>query len=141
MSATIAKKTLPYRISANNMHVSLEGRLSSDLAAELGGLMATHHEECATFFIDVRRMEDADPDAAENLKNVMRHSPVSPSRIAYKGQRGFALAVNGNKVLVPSPHRHRHEPGHVCKGNCPDCRCGHGKARAASRKAGNSKAQ
>ena len=114
--------------------MTLEGRLSSDLAAELGGLVATHERDCATFFIDVRRMEDADPEAAERLKTALRHSAVSPSRIAYKGQRGFALAVNGNKVLVPSPHHH-HEPGHVCKGNCPNCRCGHNKARAASRKA------
>lgn len=134
MSATIQSGKLPYRISANNMHVTLEGRLSSDLAAELGGLVATHERDCATFFIDVRRMEDADPEAAERLKTALRHSAVSPSRIAYKGQRGFALAVNGNKVLVPSPHHH-HESGHVCKGNCPNCRCGHNKARAASRKA------
>ena len=41
MSATIHSGKLPYRISANNMHVTLEGRLSSDLAAELGGLVAT----------------------------------------------------------------------------------------------------
>ncbi len=133
MSATIRSGQLPYRISANNMHVTLEGRLSPDLAAELGGLVATHEGKCATFFIDVRRMEDAEPGAAESLKNVMRQSPVPPHRIAYKGQRGFDLAVNGNKVLIPSPHRHR-EPGHVCKGNCPNCRCRQNKARAASRR-------
>ena len=72
MSATIQSGKLPYRISANNMHVTLEGRLSSDLAAELGGLVATHERDCATFFIDVRRMEDADPEAAERLKTALR---------------------------------------------------------------------
>ncbi|MCI7569202.1 hypothetical protein [Desulfovibrio sp.] len=133
MNTTVSDAKLPYRISANNMHVTLEGRLSPDLAAELGGLVATHERECATFFIDVRRMEETDPDTAERLKNVMRRSPVPPHRIAYKGSRGFDLAVNGNKVLVPAPRRH-HEPGHVCKGDCPGCRCKHGRARAASRK-------
>ena len=134
MSAPVPTGKLPYRISARNMHVTLEGTLSPDLAAELGGLVATHARDCATFFIDVRRMDHADPDAAEHLKTALRHGPVAPQRIAYKGRHGFDLADNGNRVLVPSPS-HRHEPGHVCKGNCPDCRCRHGKARAASRKA------
>ena len=139
MSASRHDGKPPYRISANNMHVTLEGRLSPDMAAALGGLVATHERECGTFFIDVRGMEEAEPDAAESLKNVMQRSPVSPDRIAYKGRRGFDLAVNGNKVLVPSPRRH--EPGHVCKGNCPNCRCRQNKARAASRGTGGPKAQ
>lgn len=57
---------------------------------------------------------------------------TSRNKLFSRGNSGFALAVSGNKVLLVPEKK---PEGHVCRGNCAHCRCGHKKARSESKTA------
>ena len=95
-------------------------------------LLQRYYQSCKRIFIDVREVEQPNPVAAAALKAAFLHADYEPQQIVFKGNSGFALAVSGNKVLLVPEKK---PEGHVCRGNCAHCRCGHKKARSESKTA------
>lgn len=128
MTPGISASSLNLRESANNLHISINDTFALPQAQAIVDLLRSRHTCCNRFFIDVRQVTRLEEDAVTALRSALPASPVSMQRIAFKGRQGFNLAVNGNKVLIV-PENAKHE----CRGNCPNCTCGHKKARARSR--------
>ena len=120
--------TLNCRESAHNLHISVGQTLDMPQAEGIMHLLRTRKDSCKHFFIDVRQVTRLDHEAAARLRASLPLSPVGMQRIAFKGKLGFDLAVGGNKVLIVPENAK-----HVCRGTCPDCKCGHKKARARAR--------
>lgn len=130
MKAYTPSVTLTCRESAHNLHINVGQTLGMAQAEGIVQLLASRKDSCKKFFIDVRQVTQLDHEAAGSLRAALPHSPVGMQRIAFKGRLGFDLAVGGNKVLI-MPENAKH----VCRGTCPDCKCGHKKARARARNA------
>lgn len=127
---TFAATALACRESAHNLHIDVGRTLGKAQAEDILHLLTSRGDACKHFFIDVRRVTHLDHEAAAGLRAALPQSRVSMQRIAFKGKLGFDLAVDGNKVLI-MPENARH----VCRGTCPDCKCGHKKSRARMRNA------
>ncbi|WP_297262732.1 squalene cyclase [uncultured Desulfovibrio sp.] len=130
MNTYAAPDALTCRESAHNLHINVGQTLGMAQAEGIMQLLASRKDSCKKFFIDVRQVTSLDREAAGSLRAALPQSPVGMQRIAFKGRLGFDLAVGGNKVLIVPDNAK-----HVCRGTCPDCKCGHKKARARARNA------
>lgn len=113
-----------HHFSHENLHIRLKKHFKPPQAHTLISLIQHYHQSCKRIFIDVRQVEQPDRIAATVLKTAFLNAAYEPRQIVFKGKSGFALAVNGNRVLLV-PEKKRKE--HVCRGNCANCRCGHKK--------------
>lgn len=121
-----------HRFSHDNLHIRFTSRFDPPQASVLINLLQRYYQSCKRIFIDVREVEQPNPVAAAALKTAFLHADYEPQQIVFKGNSGFALAVSGNKVLLVPEKK---PEGHVCRGNCAHCRCGHKKARSESKTA------
>ncbi|EFL85379.1 hypothetical protein HMPREF1022_01128 [Desulfovibrio sp. 6_1_46AFAA] len=121
-----------HRFSHDNLHIRFNSRFDPPQASVLINLLQRYYQSCKRIFIDVREVEQPNPVAAAALKAAFLHADYEPQQIVFKGNSGFALAVSGNKVLLVPEKK---PEGHVCRGNCAHCRCGHKKARSESKTA------
>ena len=121
-----------HRFSHDNLHIRFNSRFDPPQASVLINLLQRYYQSCKRIFIDVREVEQPNPVAAAALKAAFLHADYEPQQIGFKGNRGFALAISGNKVLLVPEKK---PEGHVCRGNCAHCRCGHKKARSESKTA------
>ncbi|WP_297218291.1 squalene cyclase [uncultured Desulfovibrio sp.] len=128
MYPSSSHNALAIRESANNLHIAVAETFAMPQARAIVDLLRSRHARCNRFFIDVRQVTRLEDDAVSALRDALPASPVGMQRIAFKGSQGFHLAVNGNRVLIVPEHAK-----HTCTGNCPNCTCGHKKARARSR--------
>ena len=116
-----------HRISHDNLHIALGGHFDQPQAEEVITLLHGNQNRCNRIFIDTRQVAQPNPAAVERFKSSLRLQGLGSGRLIFKGERGFDLAINGNRVLLLKKPSHDHERGHVCKGHCAHCRCGHGK--------------
>jgi len=129
---------ISHRFSNDNLHINLQQHFEAPQAAALLDLCTRYHQSCKKIFVDVRLVEKTHPGAVAAFRDASRKAPYSPQQIIFKGNSGFELAVNGNRVIVnsrkttaPVRQKHTHEhhgKGHVCCGKCANCRCGSKKA-------------
>lgn len=121
-----------HRFSHDNLHIRFNSSFDPPQASVLINLLQRYYQSCKRIFIDVREVEQPNPVAAAALKAAFLHADYEPQQIVFKGNSGFALAISGNKVLLVPEKK---PEGHVCRGNCAHCRCGHKKARSESKTA------
>ena len=121
-----------HRFSHDNLHIRFKARFDPPPASVLINLLQRYYQSCKRIFIDVLEVEQPNPVAAAALKAAFLHADYEPQQIVFKGNSGFALAISGNKVLLVPEKK---PEGHVCRGNCAHCRCGHKKARSESKTA------
>ena len=121
-----------HRFSHDNLHIRFNSRFDPPQASVLINLLQRYYQSCKRIFIDVREVEQPNPVAAAALKAAFLHADYQPQPIELKPKSGFALAISGNKVLLVPEKK---PEGHVCRGNCAHCRCGHKKARSESKTA------
>ena len=116
-----------HRISHDNLHIKCQS-FNQDQVNTVMGLVQKFQKDCHRIFIDVRDIQNPSQTVAANFKSRLENSLVSPSQIFFKGNSGFKLAINGNRVLVQSsnPHqkpKHKKDGQHVCCGKCKHCHC------------------
>lgn len=121
-----------HRFSHDNLHICFTSRFDPPQAYVLINLLQQYYQSCKRIFIDVREVKQPNPTAVVILKTAFMRASYAPQQIVFKGNSGFALAVSGNKVLLVPEKK---PEGHVCRGNCAHCRCGHKKAHSESRTA------
>ncbi len=124
---THASHGLSHYFSHDNLHIVLDGQFEQIQADTLMEVLRGNQEHCKRIFIDVRRVAHSQPSAVTSFKSSLRLQGVGPERVYFKGNLGFDLAINGNKVLIVKKEDAilRHEKKYVCKGNCAHCTCGH----------------
>ena len=121
-----------HRFSHDNLHICFTSRFDPPQADVLIKLLQQYYQSCKRIFIDVREVKQPNPAAVAILKTAFLRASYAPQQIVFKGNSGFALAISGNKVLLVPEKK---PEGHVCRGNCAHCRCGHKKAHSESRTA------
>lgn len=121
-----------HRFSHDNLHICFTSRFDPPQADVLINLLQQYYQSCKRIFIDVREVKQPNPAAVSILKTAFLRASYAPQQIIFKGNSGFALAISGNKVLLAPEKK---PEGHVCRGNCAHCRCGHKKAHSESRTA------
>ncbi|MBQ7585076.1 MAG: squalene cyclase [Desulfovibrionaceae bacterium] len=113
-----------HRLSHNNLHITCQ-KFEEEDAQGVIGLVYKFHHNCDRIFIDVRKAETPSSKVASHFKTALAKSSVSPRQIFFKGQKGFDLAIDGNRVLLPQTTPHADKPKHVCCGKCAHCHCKH----------------
>lgn len=121
-----------HRFSHDNLHICFTSRFDPPQADVLINLLQQYYQSCKRIFIDVREVKQPNLAAVAILKTAFLRASYAPQQIVFKGNSGFALAISGNKVLLVPEKK---PEGHVCRGNCAHCRCGHKKAHSESRTA------
>lgn len=121
-----------HRFSHDNLHICFTSRFDPPQADVLINLLQQYYQSCKRIFIDVCEIKQPNPAAVAKLKTAFLRAAYAPQQIVFKGNSGFALAISGNKVLLVPEKK---PEGHVCRGNCAHCRCGHKKAHSESRTA------
>lgn len=112
---------LGYRFSHENLHIQINKHFDLAQAGILISLLRHYRRNCKRIFIDVRAIKAPHAAAVRALKSSFLQTDIAPDRILFKGETGFALAVNGNRVLIAPPQKHS------CRGNCGHCACKHKK--------------
>ena len=113
-----------HRISHDNLHIKCAS-FNQDQANTVMGLMQKFHSACRKIFIDVRDVQPKESVAA-NFKASLQKSTIAPSQIFFKGQSGFDLAINGNRILLQTAKQKKQdlplkEAKHTCCGKCKHC--------------------
>ena len=111
-----------HKFSHNNLHIKCSSFGQSE-ANTVMGLMHTFHKECDRIFIDVREIPSPKTSVANAFKTALTNCQITPKQIFFKGQEGFNLAINGNRVLVQTGKTRPKPKGHTCCGKCAHCHC------------------
>lgn len=124
MAEKSPKQDVSHRISHNNLHIKCTA-FDQKEASTVMGLMQKFHENCNRIFIDVRDIAKPGNLVAQSFKKALSSCAIAPQQVIFKGQGGFDLAINGNRVLVKASEGQAHAKpkGHVCCGRCKNCHC------------------
>ena len=110
-----------HRFSNENLHICLNDQFDPPQANAVLDLLQHNHAVCKRIFIDVRQIQNPNPSVVDTFKTSMILNGFNKKQVIFKGKSGFDMAVTGNRVII------QQEKKHVCKGNCANCKCGHGK--------------
>lgn len=102
--------TVTFHTNGRNLHINL-GRDpdTRDLRA-LSVLAHCHCDEGGRLFLDVRHLARVEEGTVDGLRALVRASGLPPQSVYYKGQLGFSLAQDGNRVLIVRPRDGRAAP-------------------------------
>ncbi len=101
--------------SVTGFHVTLSGTFNTQDATELLSFLHTNHKDNERIFFDVRKLDTLDEKAYSAIKSCIAQLPSS--RIIFKGEQGFKLAKQGDRVLLIKDHHCQ------CGGACKKCAC------------------
>ena len=131
-----------YRQNDSNLFVGFTREPDEAMFKAMALLLERRGPSLGRLFVDVRGLPQVGEQTAAGFRHILSGSPVPASRVFFKGEQGFALAQNGNKVIVyrkpdasapgrqslASRRRQQRQSadssaeGHVCtcKGGCRD---------------------
>ncbi len=107
-----------FRKNNGNLHVSPKGDFDGSSAWELVNLLQEQYEGTGRVFINTKNLRKVCSFGCRTFKCNIHLSRVPVNQLFFKGEKGFEIAPNGSKVIVPFkklPCR--------CNGNCSNCRC------------------
>ncbi len=121
--------TMTYRSKHGNLHVHTGGVFDGNSAWELINLLVDKDTGSGRIFIDTRALEDICPFGCHTFKTRMDFRAVLPSRLYFKGAKGFELAPSGSRVIVvPARGKIQKRPDKSFRVGCSGCRKGMGRA-------------
>lgn len=107
-----------FRKNNGNLHVSPRGDFDGSSACELVNLLQEQYDGKGRVFINTQNLRKVCPFGCTTFKCNINQSRVPAGQLFFKGEKGFEIAPNGSKVIVPhKKHSCR------CNGNCVNCRC------------------
>ncbi len=120
---------ITHRKKHGNLHVFPEGIFDGNSAWELINLLVDKDVGNGRIFIDTRRLEDVCAFGCHTFKTYMDFRVIDPSRLYFKGAKGFDLAPSGSRVIVvPTRGKIRMRPEKPLHEGCPGCRKSMGRA-------------
>lgn len=118
---------LECRHSNDNMHVRMAGVFDGASAHELLHLLKAEYSGTGRIFIDTKHVQAINTLEKDTLKTHLQQTDISAASLYFKGEKGFAIAPSGSKVLILPPRTkektRESNAKHVCTGKCAHCRC------------------
>lgn len=108
---------IQHRESQHNLHVRVGGALRG---TTLDALLEVLRGQCPAqgkIFIDLRDVEPLEPQVCRVFRAQMQSLPLSPDHVYFKGEAGFKVANEGNRVLLIKKNKGK------CTGRCQGCPC------------------
>ena len=89
-----------YRQNDSNLFVGFTREPDEAMFKAMALLLERRGPSLGRLFVDVRGLPQVGEQTAAGFRRILSGSPVPASRVFFKGEQGFALAQNGNKVIV-----------------------------------------
>ena len=89
-----------YRQNDSNLFVGFTREPDDAMLGAMALLLERRGASIGRLFVDVRRLVAVGEQTVAGVRRILSGSPVPASRVFFKGEQGFALAQNGNKVIV-----------------------------------------
>lgn len=105
--------------SNGNLHLQLSGDLDGNSASTLVLFLHEKYEGEGRVFIETDNIRRAHPFGCYAFKKLLDRELIPADRIYFKGEKGFKIAPDGSRILVP-----RSGKGCKCDGRCENCKCG-----------------
>lgn len=102
-----------------NLHINLDGRFTTDIAAQLTMVMAKAYQGKGNIFIHTSRITEIAPDSRFTFTNLLGLSGLPKDNIYLTGKKGLDICHDTGKVIVRKEKKH----GHDCCGKCKNCTC------------------
>lgn len=134
MRETSLDSTISFHKREGSFFVKVYKDLGHGTLGTLRELLALASDD-NRLFLDLRSLHSISEQEKASLRDILSSSAIPQKSIFFKGEMGFAVAVDGNKVLISRKKEAGMEPNakkvlaahgtHQCK-CCGKCRtCGH----------------
>jgi hypothetical protein len=101
---------MTHRESHGNLHIRTEGVFDGNSAWELINLITDKNNGTGRIFIDTHHLGELCPFGCHTFKTRMDLRVVPPSRLYFKGPKGFRIAPNGSRVIIVPADKKRQCP-------------------------------
>ena len=91
---------IDYRYSAGNLHIQLSGAFSRVCAWALFKTIKQRDAGAGRIFVDTIRIDKLLSAGVDSFKAYMTHIRIKPDWLYFKGEKGFAMAPDGSRVLI-----------------------------------------
>ena len=89
-----------YRQNESSLFVGFTREPDDAMLRSVALLLERRGASLGRLFVDVRHLQSVGESTVSGVRRVLSGSPVPASRVYFKGEQGFAIAENGNKVIV-----------------------------------------
>lgn len=113
-----------YRHNKTNLYIQVTGTFDGTSAHELLNLLQREYRG-GNVFVDTASLGGFMPFGKNVLQSRLCQTPVQAASLFFKGEKGFAVAPSGSRVLLVKqgePARNDGRKKHCC-GNCANCTC------------------
>lgn len=117
---------LQCRHSKGNLHIRASGVFDGDSARTLLKLLREQYRGAGRVFVDTSELSEIIPLGSAEFRTRLGDAAVPAGNLFFKGQKGFALAPNGSKVLIISAKKKKSGCCGKCGGGCAcggHCHC------------------
>lgn len=101
----------------SNLYIKTAGKLSKGAAESLSAVLLGQQNSVCRIFVDTVKLDVEEAKTAEYFRQVLVHGGMSGGKMFFKGKQGFALAVEGSRVLITK------KKACQCKTPCTVCKC------------------
>lgn len=101
---------LDYRYSVGNLHIDLTGAFSRRCAWVLFKTIKRQYAGSGRIFVNTRHIDRVGSAGAALFKDFMAQLTMTPDWLYFKGEKGFAIAPDGSRVIT-SPQNDRRRRG------------------------------
>lgn len=101
----------------SNLYVKTAGNLSQGAAESLSVVLLGQQNSVCRIFVDTVKLDVEDTKAAEFFRQSLVRGGMAGAKMFFKGKQGFALAVEGSRVLLTK------KKACQCKTPCAVCKC------------------
>lgn len=118
---------MDYEQRGDNLLINAQGIFDEHSASELHGLMMRHYNG-GRIMIDTASLEETIPTGCHEFRRRMNGCGIPPEQLLFKGEKGFAIAPDGSRVVVRQARTHTCN----CVVKCANCTCKSGGHHHAS---------
>lgn len=104
MTPSCDSSTLAYHTKDANIFITLRAVPDAETFSQIQVLLDLYAHPTSRLFLDVMALSAMEQQTIEQLRQMLSASPLTAHNIYYKGQLGFLIAENGNRVIVMRPH-------------------------------------
>ena len=94
------KFTVTHRESSGNLHIAITGEFNGQCAWELIRIVETYYKQPGKIFVQTRDITFIEEQALVLYKNLYNSRRIPPHNFYFKGETGFKIALNGQRVSV-----------------------------------------
>ena len=101
---------ISFRNSSGNLHIRLQGAFDAMCAWTLIKTISRHYPGTGRVFVATGPLDAVQPDGAALFKQHMTARIMPLSSLFFKGEKGFAMAPDGTRVVIGHARQERRRP-------------------------------